>query len=104
MDVSIRLDWSEGHTASAQPVNVLLVQSLGEEVILSLGHAPPPLAVVGMNDKQVAEYLKGHGVAVQRISRFTLPIGTARTLLKGLQDVIPTKTSPTAGADAEVNS
>ena len=107
MDVSIRLDWSGGHTASVQPVNVLHVQGLGEEVYLSFGHAPAPLALLGMNDEQMTEYLKAHMVPVQQISRFTLPIGTARALLKGLQDVlgnVPTKTSPTAGADAEVNS
>ena len=109
MDVMIRLDWSAVHAVSAQPANVVLVQGVGEELILSFGHAAPPIALATMTGEQTTEYLKDHPVPVQQATRLTLPIGTARTLMKGLQEILKTPNAPTkpntpAGADAEVTS
>jgi hypothetical protein len=84
----LRLNWSGGYTAPAEPVNVVHVQGMGGEVFMSFGHAPAPLAIVNMSDEQMAEYLDEHGVAVQQISRFTLSVDTARTLQKGLQEIL----------------
>lgn len=110
MDVMARLDWSAARTVSTQPANMVLVQGVGEELILSFGHAVPPIALAGMTTEQMNEHLKDHPVAVQQISRFTLPIGTARTLLKGLREAVGThdaatkSTSTPTGADAEATS
>ena len=84
----LRLDWSGGYTALAEPVNVVHVQGMGREVFVSIGHAPVPLAIIDMSDDQIAEYIDEHGVAVQKISRFALSVDTARALLKGLQEML----------------
>ena len=69
----------------AQPANLVLMQGMGTEVILSFGHAPPPVAMATMEEDQQAEYLKGRHVKVQQIVRFTMPVHVARLLMNILQ-------------------
>ena len=106
MDVTARLDWSDAHTLGARPVNTVLVQGVGEELILSFGHAIPPIGLASATNEQLVEYLKENPVPVHQIARFTLPIGTARTLMERLQEALGTHDAQTTGnqvvADAEV--
>ncbi len=110
MDVTARLDWSGADASPAQPVNSVLVQGVGEELILSFGHAAPPVAMATMTNEKVVDYLKENPVLVHHVARFTLPLGTARTLLEGLQKALGThdaatkKSDAPAGADAQVAS
>ena len=93
-DVTVRLDWSAADDVPVQPANLVIVQTVGTEIVLSFGHAPPPIAM-GMVNDQVAEYLKEHRVPVQQVARFTLPVPIATLLMKFLQAHLPSE------ADAE---
>ena len=88
MEIMARLDWSEGRDVHAQPANVVLVQSLGEEIILSLGHAPPPIATATLSGDDLVKFFEETTVPVQGITRFTLPVSTSRVLAKGLEQVL----------------
>ena len=81
----IELDWSDGDVVPAQPANLVQVQGLGTEVILSFGHVAPPIAMSTMEEDQRDEYLKGHRQKVQQIARFTLSEHVARLLMSILQ-------------------
>lgn len=104
MDVMVRLDWTGAREVPARPVNVVLVQGVGDELILSFGHAPPPIAVAPMTDDQQAEYLKKHAVEVQQIGRFTLPVNVARTLMRSLQELLESRDSISQTASAAANT
>lgn len=86
--VQVRLDWSGSSDVLADPVNAVLVQGIGNEVVLSFGHAVPPTKMAVMTEEEVVEHLKQNSVEVKRISRFTLPVDTAKILLKGLQNAL----------------
>ena len=101
MDVRVRLDWAGAREVSARPVNTVLVQGVGDELVLSFGHAPPPIAVATMTGEQTAEYLKDRDVEVQQIARFTLSVSTARVLMRGLQEMLETRDSASAAANTE---
>ena len=79
------LDWSVGSDAPAHPVNVVLAQGSGEEVILTFGHAPPPIETATMTNEQTADFLKDHPVKVLQITRLTLPERVAKLLMVILQ-------------------
>ena len=85
LEFQVTLDWSVGSDAPAQPVNVVLAQGLGEDVILTFGHAPPPIETASMTNEQTADFLKDHPVKVLQITRFTLPERVAKILMTIIQ-------------------
>ena len=93
MDLTVSLDWTGARAVPAQPANVVLVQGVGDELILSFGHAPPPVAIATMNKKQMATYLKDHAIEVQQIARFTLPVIAASALMRGIQEILESRGS-----------
>ena len=84
-DTTIQLDWSDADAVPAQAANLVMMQGMGTEVILSFGHAAPPIAMATMAEDQQGEYLKEHPVKVQQVARFTLPVHVARVLMNVLQ-------------------
>ena len=88
--VQIRLDWGDADKIPAQMANVVLIQGLGADLILTLGHALPTVSMATMSTEQLNEHLKRHPVPVQRTSRFVLPEHAARLLLSSLQGHIRT--------------
>lgn len=104
--VMVQLDWHEAEAVPARPANVVLVQGFGTELFLTFGHAPPPAPTAFLNQEQLTEYLKNNPVVVRQISRLTLPIDAARTLMAGLEDALrntPTGTGTTV-TEPEVSS
>ena len=102
-EVRIRLDWSEASAVPARPVNALLVQGFGDELTLVLGHAPPPIATANMSVEETIQYLDEQSVAVQQVARFTLPVDTARTLARRLQEALQSYV-PAGGEKTEAAS
>ena len=97
-EITVRLDWSQGKDVHARPVNVVLVQGIGEEVVVSLGHAPPPVETASLNGDDLTKYFKKAPMSVQQIARFTLAAGMAGTLAKRLEEVLQNR--PAAAAPA----
>ena len=95
MGVKIEFDWSGARDVPAQPVNVFLVQGLGDQLTISLGHAPPPAAAADLNVEGLIDFYKEHSVAVQQIGRFALPLDTARFLADRLQAALVSYDSQT---------
>jgi hypothetical protein len=105
----VNFDWSVARDVPAQPVNLALVQGLSEELVVTFGHAPPPIEAATMTGEQMTDHLREHPVVVQQITRLTLPLGVARSLAQGLQDALESydaraKKSASAGAGAEVTT
>ena len=88
MEIMARMDWSGGRDAQAQPVNAVLVQRLGDEIVLSFGHAPPPIPTATLSGEELVKYFEANPVPVQQISRFTLPLKATRQLLKGMEQIL----------------
>lgn len=83
-----------------------MIQGMGEEVILSFGHAAPPIALAVMDNDQMEEYLKDHPVEVQQIARFALPVHVASTLMQNLQGTLAVRRviATTAEQEGEATS
>lgn len=85
MEFQVRLDWSAGSGAPVRPANVVLMQGSGEQVILTFGHAPPPIETATMTNEQTADFLKEHPIEVSQVVRVTLSESVAKILLATLQ-------------------
>ena len=97
-DVTVQLDWSAADAVPVLPANLVLVQTVGAEVILSFGHAPPPIAMASIANEQLGEYLREHRVPVQHVARFTLPVPIATVLMKFLKAHLPDEADAEQGA------
>ena len=80
----VRLDWSNARDTVAVPANVVIVQRSPDEVHLAFGHAPPPVDIAEMNEKEVDVFLHTNGVVVQQVVRVALTPGAASLLLNNL--------------------
>ena len=100
MPVSVSLDWSGASAVCAQPANAVLVHGIGEELVLSFGHAVPPIETATMTPEQMSEHLEANDVAVRQVVRFTLPLSTARTLLTGLTKALSDRAGAAETAEA----
>ena len=87
-EVTVQLDWTDARDVVAQPANVVLVQGLRGEVVLSLGHAPPPIAMAALDEEGVREFVKNNPVKVQQIARITLPVHVAAGLAQTIADLL----------------
>ena len=69
---SIRLDWSAADDVPVQRVNVVKVQFMGTDMLLTLGIVLPPVAMSDMNTKQTEKYLRENSVPIKQITRALL--------------------------------
>ena len=93
--VEIRLNWGEdADSVPAHPANVVLVQSMGTDLILTIGHATPPIAMASMTPEQVTEHLRSHAVPIRPVTRLVMPESTARVLVRALQSNLPSEPEP----------
>ena len=90
------LDWSAADDAPVQQANVVQVQFMGDDMLLTLGVVVPPIAMAGMTPGQMAEYLDEHTVPVKQIVK-TLISQEATRVLAGHLQLTPSP-APTEGA------
>ena len=87
-EVTIQLDWSDARNVVAQPANMVLVQGIRGECVLSFGHAPPPIAMAELDEAETMEFVKNNAIKVQQITRVTLPPHTAKVLVQNLGNLL----------------
>ena len=95
----IRLDWSGSRDIPTQPANLVVVQAIQSEFVLTFGYAPPPVEAAAGDDAAAAAYFNNNAVKVQQITQLTLPAHAAENLLKGLQNIIRAQKSEAAAGD-----
>ena len=78
----VRLDWSAADDVPAQRGNVVQIQFMGTEMLLTLGMVLPPIALAGMTPEQTAKYLSEHSLPVRQITKVLLS-QEATTVLAG---------------------
>lgn len=85
---TLSLDWTRGRDVVAVPANVVLVQRLRDEVVLSFGHALPPIEVAEMSGEEMSRYFETNKkVPVQRIVRLALTSDAAALLANNLRAI-----------------
>ena len=99
-EVRIQLDWSAGTDTPARPANLVLVQSLRDEYVLTFGHAPPPIEGA-MHEDAMDDYLEKNPVKVQQITRLTLPTFTASILVEALGQLLRAREEDGAGSSGQ---
>ena len=83
-----RLDWVGADDVDVQPMNTVMVQGLGDELVLSFGYGAPPIAMATMDAAQMQEYLDEHGVKVRQIVRLSMPLSVAEALSQSIQGTL----------------
>ena len=83
--MTIRLDWSAADGVPAQHANVVQVQFMGTDMLLTLGVVLPTIAMVGMTPEQTAEYLRENRLPVRQITKAVLSQEATRVLASHLQ-------------------
>ena len=86
---TIRLDWSAADDVPAQHANVVQVQFLGTDMLLTLGVVLPTIAMAGMTPEQTAEYLRENRLPVRQITKAVLSQEATRVLASHLQPAQP---------------
>lgn len=102
--VIVQLDWTGAREVVAQPANVVLVQGLRDEIVVSFGHAPPPVAMATLDEKETVEFIRNNAIKVQQITRISLSLNAARVLMRGLGGVLAVEedeSAPTEGGAEE---
>ena len=100
-EVTIQLDWSGARDVVAQPANMVLVQGLRGEFILSFGHAPPPIAMATLDEAETIEFVKNNAIKVQQITRVTLHPHIAKVLVQNLGNLLRAEDGEAASAAGE---
>ena len=78
-----KLKW--GSAEPIRPANVVLVQGIEDEVILSFGCVAPHVAMAVMSEQQAQEFTKEHSLDVEHATRFILPVRVATMLMENLK-------------------
>ena len=81
----VRLDWSAADDAPIQQANVVQVQFMGADMVLTLGVVVPPIAMAGMTPEQIAEYLNENSVPVKQAVKILLSKEATGVLARHLQ-------------------
>ena len=82
---SVRLDWSDADNVPVQQANVVQVQFMGTEMLLTLGMALPPIAMAGMTPEQTDKYLREHSIPIRQITKVLLSQEAMKVLAGYLQ-------------------
>jgi hypothetical protein len=82
--VQVQLDWSAAEKLPVMAANVFFIQQTGQEFIITLGFASPPI----IQGPLTAEQAKGLKLAPQPIARFAVPPSRAVELLQLLNQQI----------------
>ena len=82
-NLKAKIKW--GASEPIRPANVVLVQGIEDEVILSFGCVAPHIAMAVMNEEQAEEFAKEHSLAVEHATRFILPARVATILMENLK-------------------
>lgn len=92
--MAVTLEWSHANDTPVQAANVVLVQGVGEEVIFSFGHAPPPIETAGMDRDETISHLNDNPIKVVNITRLVVPVATAKVLMMTLKMNFDDEASP----------
>lgn len=82
----MKLDWDDIASVDARPANVVLVQEMEGDFLVSFGYAPPPVALLSLDEKKGQEYLDENGVKVTQITRILLKGHAAAVLVGTLEN------------------
>ena len=83
VEFTLTLNWEDSEPVT--PANVVLMQGVGDEVILSFGHATPPAVTAAMTEEEKITYFNDHTVKVAHINRVVVSVIVAKRLLELLQ-------------------
>ena len=97
-NLKAKIKW--GASEPIRPANVVLVQGIEDEVILSFGCVAPHIAMAVMNEEQAEEFAKEHSLAIEHGTRFILPARVATILMKSLKENLDAY-NKTRGDDAD---
>lgn len=80
----VRVRWG-GDGVEVQPANVFVIQGTKDSLVLSLGYVSPPVETADLDGDELNEFLAGHSVNVQGVTRFWLHSKTVNELAEALQ-------------------
>ena len=82
----MKMDWDSIASADARPANVVLVQEMEGDFLVTFGYAPPPVALLSLDDKESQEYLDENAIKVMQITRILLKGHAAAVLVGTLEN------------------
>ncbi len=88
-NLKVRVAW-RGEGVEVQPANVFVIQGTKDSLVLSLGYVSPPVETADLRGDQLDEFLAGHSVSVQGVTRFWLHSKTVNELVEALQRHVAT--------------
>ena len=88
-NLKVRVSWS-GEGVDVQPANVFVLQGTKDSLVLSLGHVSPPVETADLEGDELDQFLAGHSVGVQGVTRFWLHSKTVSELAEALQRHVAT--------------
>ena len=80
------LVWDGVDSVDARPANVVLVQEMEGDFLVSFGYAPPPVALMPLDEQESQKYLDKHGVKVNQLTRILLKKHAAAILVGTLEN------------------